>query len=79
VKAERRVYSSVLGDFGEEGARVEVIRDWHSQAERQDVGVVHHQLREGKWSVGWSLNGSGSEIMGCDKMMANLLNESLCL
>lgn len=34
----------VLGDLGDEVARVEVVRDGHAQAEDQSVGIVLHDL-----------------------------------
>lgn len=34
----------VLGDLGDEVTGVEVVADWHTESENQDVGVVLHDL-----------------------------------
>ncbi len=43
----------VLGDLGNEVTAVEIIGDWHSQAENEDIWVVLHDLVEELVCISW--------------------------
>lgn len=59
----------VLGDLGDKVAGVKVVRDWHSQAEDEDIWVVLHDL------ISWLVFGSCRFSLGS----TYLLNVSLGL